>query len=161
MCSQLVQERVVIVRHLASELLQLALSDPHSWNCCSNHYSFYSFFNPYDLWQTQVTFLEGESPGGFYCASLSKSMAKVSSLLWHFLLSSPWHSKVLILLFFCLFVCFLAVLWHMEFPGRGSDLSLSCDLYGSCSNAGSFNWARLGIEPASWHCRDAADPISP
>ena len=44
----------------------------------------------------------------------------------------------------------------MEFLGQGSDLSRSC------SNARSLtHCAGLGIEPASWHCRDAANPIVP
>ena len=36
------------------------------------------------------------------------------------------------------FFSFLATPWHMEFPGQGSDLSHSCDLCHSCSNAGSL-----------------------
>ena len=45
-------------------------------------------------------------------------------------------------------------------PGIRSkpQLQLMC----SCSNAGSFNHcARLRIEPVSWCCRDAANPIVP
>ena len=34
---------------------------------------------------------------------------------------------------------FLAVPWHAEFLGQGSDPSHSCDLHCSCGNAGSFN----------------------
>ena len=41
--------------------------------------------------------------------------------------------------------------WHMEFPGQGSDVSHSCGN------------TRPGIEPVSWHSRDAAaaKPIAP
>ena len=46
------------------------------------------------------------------------------------------------------FFPFRATLWHMEFPGQGSDLSHSCDLNHSCSNSGSLTHrARLRIEP--------------
>ena len=64
-------------------------------------------------------------------------------------------------LFFCLFVC-LAALWHMEFPGQGSDLSRSFNVCCSYGNARALiHCAGHGIEPASWCCRDAADPIAP
>ena len=50
-------------------------------------------------------------------------------------------------------VSFLATLWHMEFPGQGSDLSRGRDLSCSCSNAGSLtHCARLGSDP---------DPVVP
>lgn len=44
-----------------------------------------------------------------------------------------------------IFFFFLATLWHIEFSTQGSDLSCSCKLQHSCSNARSFNplcWAR-------------------
>ena len=42
----------------------------------------------------------------------------------------------------------LAVLCHMEFLGQGLNLSWSCNLHHSCSNAGSLtHCAGLGIEP--------------
>ena len=41
----------------------------------------------------------------------------------------------------------MATLQHMEVLGWGSDLSCSC-------NTGSTHCDRLGIEPASWYCRD-------
>ena len=53
-------------------------------------------------------------------------------------------------LYSTIFFSFLAAPWHMEFPGQVSDLSCSCELRHSCSNAGSFDppcWA--GIKPAS------------
>ena len=57
---------------------------------------------------------------------------------------------------------FLAVPWHVELPGQGSDLSFSCKLSQSCGNMGSLtHWARLGIELASQHCQDTADPVAP
>ena len=57
---------------------------------------------------------------------------------------------------------FLAVPWHMEFPGQGSDPSLSCNLRHSYSNTRSLtHYARMGIEPVSQGFRDAADPIIP
>ena len=39
---------------------------------------------------------------------------------------------------FTYFSFFLAAPWHMEFLGQGSDLSCSCDLDHSCSNARSL-----------------------
>lgn len=75
-----------------------------------------------------------------------------------FLLLPPLFSFFLLL---CLF-SFLAALWPMEFPGLGSDLSRSFDLHHSCGNVGSITHCdRLGIEPASWCYRDAADPMAP
>ena len=61
----------------------------------------------------------------------------------------------------CLVV--LATLQDMEFLVQGSDLSHSCDLSCSCSNAGSLTHrARLGIEPpTSQGTQDAANPIEP
>ena len=55
--------------------------------------------------------------------------------------------------FFCFlrffWFLFLAIPWHMEFPGHGSDLSCSC------GNAGSLtHCAGLGIKPASQCSRD-------
>lgn len=54
----------------------------------------------------------------------------------------PWACEMLrtqqvpvCLFFFSL----LAALWYNEFPGQRSDLSSSCDLRCTCSNAGSFN----------------------
>ena len=53
---------------------------------------------------------------------------------------------------------FLAAPQHMEFPAQGSDLSYSCDLCHSHSNAGSLiHCTRPGIEPVSQRCRDTAD----
>ena len=63
---------------------------------------------------------------------------------------------------FFFFFFFLAAPWHMEFLGQGSDLSHSCDLSCSCSNAGSLtHCARPGIEPRSQHSQDAANPSAP
>ena len=60
----------------------------------------------------------------------------------------------------CFFFFFLAAPQHMEFLGQGSDPSCSFNL---CCNAGSLShcveWR--GVEPVSWYCRDAADPIMP
>ena len=66
--------------------------------------------------------------------------------------------------FVSVFVSFiLATLRLMEFPGKGSDPSHSCDLRGNgsnCSNAGSFNQlCQAGAKPVSWCCRDATNPI--
>ena len=45
-----------------------------------------------------------------------------------------------------------------EVPGL--VLSLTCHLHCSCGNTGSLtHCARPGMEPASWCCRDAADPV--
>ena len=66
---------------------------------------------------------------------------------------------------FILFFPLLATLRHMEFPGRGSDLSHSCDLSLSCDNTRSFDLpppnAWPWVEPVSWSRRDAAKPIKP
>ena len=60
------------------------------------------------------------------------------------------------------FFCFLATWWHMQFLGQGSDLSLSWDLYCSCSNTGSLShWTGPGIKRASWHCRHTTNPVAP
>ena len=62
--------------------------------------------------------------------------------------------------FFVLFC--LAILQHMEFPGQGSGPNHSFDLRHSCSNTRSLSHcAWLGIEPTSWHCRDATNPFEP
>ena len=46
------------------------------------------------------------------------------------------------------FFSFLATLWHMKFPGQGSDPSCSGDLGLSYGDAGSLaQCARLGNEP--------------
>ena len=50
----------------------------------------------------------------------------------------------------------------MEFPGQGSDLSCSCDLYHSWGNTGSLtHCAGLGMKPVSQHSREDADPFAP
>ena len=66
------------------------------------------------------------------------------------------------ILFFFFFLL-LAIPWHMEFPGQGSDPSHSCNLSCSCSNATSLTHrTRPGIEPVSQHSQDAAaDPAVP
>ena len=50
----------------------------------------------------------------------------------------------------------------MEFLSQGSDLSCSCSLSSSYSNAGSLTHsAGQGIEPVSKRSQDATDPIAP
>lgn len=45
-------------------------------------------------------------------------------------------------------------------PSQGSDPSHRLALHHSCGNAGSFtHCASTGIEPASWHSKDTADPV--
>ena len=62
----------------------------------------------------------------------------------------------------CIYICILASLQHMEFPGQGSYPSCTCDLHHSCGNAGSLtHCARPGIDPVSQHSRAAADPVMP
>ena len=57
---------------------------------------------------------------------------------------------------------FLAATWHMEFWGQRSDPSYGYDLHHNGSSAGSLtHCAGLGIEPASWHSTDTADPVVP
>ena len=53
---------------------------------------------------------------------------------------------------------FLVALWHMEFPGQGSDLSYS----GRYSSAGSLTHC-VGprMEPVSQCSRDATNPVAP
>ena len=61
-----------------------------------------------------------------------------------------------------LFFSFLVSLHLVEFPGQGSDPRCSCNVCYSCGNTRPFNplcW--VGIEPASWYCRDAADSALP
>ena len=64
---------------------------------------------------------------------------------------------------FSFFFSFFGCPQHMEFPGQGSALSCSCDLYHSCGNARSFNQlCQAGDQTyMSWHCREAADPVVP
>ena len=60
------------------------------------------------------------------------------------------------------FLLLLATLQHMEFPGKGSDLSCRCSLCCSCGNAGFLtHCAGLGMETTSHCSRDTADPVSP
>ena len=62
----------------------------------------------------------------------------------------------------CFFFSFLAALWHMEFPGHGSDPSCSVDLIFSCSNARPLTHCPgPRIEPASQNSQDTANPIAP
>ena len=47
-----------------------------------------------------------------------------------------------------MFFFFFATLWHMEFPGQGSDPNGSCNVYCCCGNTGSLtHCAGLGIDP--------------
>ena len=63
---------------------------------------------------------------------------------------------------FYLFIFLSATLWHLEFPGQGSDLSHSWDLCCSCGNVRSLTYgAELGIKPASQCSQDATDLIAP
>ena len=70
-------------------------------------------------------------------------------------------------LFVCFFFFFFFIfgpphMWHLEFPGQGSDLSCSSDLSQSYSQAGSLtHCAGLGIKPLSQRFQDAADPFAP
>ena len=64
--------------------------------------------------------------------------------------------------YFILFFPFLAVPWHIEFPGQELDQSWSCDPSHSCGNVGSLtHCARVGIEQASQCSQDAAHPVVP
>ena len=92
----------------------------------------------------------------FWCAQGSRQGFFFSFLFFSFFffLSFPFLS------FPFLSFPFLATPQHLEFPGRGLDLSCSCNLQYYCSSTRSFNplhWA--GDEPASWCCRDTANPI--
>ena len=63
---------------------------------------------------------------------------------------------------FCMIFFFFATLQHVEFLDQGSDLSCSHHLCHSCGHDGPLTQgARPGMEPASQHYRDAADPIVP
>ena len=51
---------------------------------------------------------------------------------------------------------------HVKFLGQGSDLSHSCNLSCSCSNARSLtHCAGQGVRPASQGSQAAADPVAP
>ena len=53
-------------------------------------------------------------------------------------------------------------LCQMVFLGQWSDPSHSCDLRSSCSNARSLTHCAVpGIEPASQHAQDTANPVVP
>ena len=65
----------------------------------------------------------------------------------------PWSSL--------LFFPFSVAPWRMEFPGQGSDLSHSCDLSCSCSNAKSLtDCTALGIEPRVPGSQDTTHPLA-
>ena len=51
----------------------------------------------------------------------------------------------------------------MEFPGQGSDPSCHATCAAAAVAALDLltHCARLGMEPRSWHCRDATNPIAP
>lgn len=55
------------------------------------------------------------------------------------------------------FICFFFFFWPPQsiWGSQARDLSLSCNLHCSCSNA------ELGVEPASGCCRDASNPFTP
>ena len=81
----------------------------------------------------------------------------------------PLHSLLVPRSYFCAFCglilfYFLATLQHVEFLGQGSDDAWdgSCNLGGSCSNAGSLtHCARPGIKPVSHRSRCIIDPAGP
>ena len=81
----------------------------------------------------------------------------------------PLHSLLVPRSYFCAFCglilfYFLAPLQHVEFLGQGSDDAWdgSCNLGGSCSNAGSLtHCARPGIKPVSHRSRCIIDPAGP
>lgn len=56
----------------------------------------------------------------------------------HFIIFQVFPAISLCFFFFFSFFHFLTTLWHVDFLGRGSDLSWG-ELHGSCGNAGSFN----------------------
>ena len=61
-----------------------------------------------------------------------------------------------------IFFSFLATLWHMEFLGQGSDLSLSSNVRHSCGHVGSStHCASLRIKLASQCFQNVIDPIVP
>ena len=60
------------------------------------------------------------------------------------------------------FFFFLAIQWHMEFPGQGSDLSHSCNLHCSFSKVGFLtHCAGAGIKPAVQSSKVIVDLIAP
>ena len=59
--------------------------------------------------------------------------------------------------FFFFFFSFLATLRRMDFLGQGSNLSFSFEA--AATQDPLTHCAGLGMEPASWCCRDTADPI--
>ena len=56
---------------------------------------------------------------------------------------------------------FLATPWHMEFPGQGSDVRQSWDLWYSCEIPDPLTLFLEVTELVSWCCRDAANPTVP
>ena len=88
--------------------------------------------------------------------------------LFLLLLIPPYFSSIFIYLFIYLFIfnLFLASLLHMEIPGQGSDLSLSCNINHSCGNSRSLTHCTgLGIPALPGHCQchcaTAGTPIFP
>ena len=64
-------------------------------------------------------------------------------------------------LFFFFSLSFLATLWHMDFLGQGSDVSPIVTCTAEATPDPLTHCARLGIQLASWCCRDAVYPILP
>ena len=57
---------------------------------------------------------------------------------------------------------FSAALWHMEFPGQGSDLICNCNLGHSWGNTrSSTHCAASGTESVSQCSQDTASPVAP
>ena len=75
--------------------------------------------------------------------------------MWTFV-TDFFHFFFFFFFFFCFLFFSLAVPWHMEFLGQGSDLSHGCNLSLSCNNAGSFNPLCRARDQT---CRDAADLV--
>ena len=97
--------------------------------------------------------------GSCLCVCLSLYWINLTYITLYSLLS-PASQTVPFLKFFS----FSAAPWHrhMEFSGQGSDLSCSCNLPHSCSNAESLtHCVEPGIKPLSQCCRDAANFIVP
>ena len=84
----------------------------------------------------------------FQEGTFPSSSSTMSSFLAHF---KDLFLSLSLSFFFSFFFSFLAFLKHMEFPGQGSHLSHSDNLYHSWGNIGSLtHCAGPGIEPASW-----------
>ena len=127
----------------------LSLSMMFSGVCCSMYQYFMSFY-------CQIIFLCMDRSHLIYL--VIKGWTFGSFPLFRYLSNNYEHLCASVLFFF---FSFLVTLWHMEFPGQGSDPSHIFDLRHRCGKSRSItHCSRPGIKPSSQGCRATTDPIA-